>query len=293
MVELKPLQAYGMIVFAAVMWGSLGVMTKALYSLGLDPWSLTLYRTSMGFLSFAVVVLATSRSSLKVRRQDLPFLAVYGLISTSAFHTLYLYTISITSVAVAAVLLYTAPGFSAIMARFAFGEPLTPSKVIALLLAFGGCILVSGIESGAPAATLLGIATGLGSALTYATFGIMGKHARKQYDPWTVNFYCMGFATIFLIPVLAVPGTSMGPYPPVAWLLLVVMAVGPTMLSRLLYVSAVKHVEASRAAIAATVEPVSAGIFALVLLGEMLSPTQIVGGVLVLAGAVLAQRPSR
>jgi len=291
-VELKPLQAYGMIVFAAVMWGSLGVMTKALYGLGLDPWSLTFYRTSMGFLAFAVVVLATSRPSLRVRREDLPFLALYGLISTAAFHTLYLYTISITSVAVAAVLLYTAPGLSTIMARFAFGEPLNPSKVVALLLAFGGCVLVAGLESGSPAVSPLGIATGLGSAVTYASFGIMGKRARERYDPWTVNFYCIGFATIFLIPVLAVPGTSMGPYPPVAWVLLVIMAVGPTMLSRLLYVSAVKHVEASRAAIAATIEPVSAGIFAVVLLGELLSPTQIVGGILVLAGAVLAQRSS-
>ncbi|MCL4531907.1 MAG: DMT family transporter [Actinobacteria bacterium] len=293
MTELKPFQAYGMIVFAAIMWGSLGVMTKVLYGLGLDPWSLTFYRTSMGFLSFAVVVLATSRSSLRVRREDLLFLAVYGLVSTSAFHTLYLYTISITSVAVAAVLLYTAPGFSAIMARFVFGEPLNSSKVIALLLAFGGCILVSGIESGAPAATPMGIATGLGSAVTYASFGIMGKRARQQYDPWTVNFYCMGFATIFLIPLLAVPGSSMGPYPLEAWMLLAVVAVGPTMLSRLLYVSAVKHVEASRAAIAATIEPASAGIFALIFLGELLSPIQIVGGILVLAGAVLAQRPSR
>ncbi len=293
MTELKPLQAYGMIVFAATMWGSLGVMTKMLYALGLDPWSLTFYRTSMGFIAFATLVLTTSRSSLKVRREDLLFLAVYGLVSTSAFHTLYLYTISITSVAVAAVLLYTAPGFSAIMARFVFGEPLNSSKVVALLLAFAGCILVSGIETGTPAATPLGIATGLGSALTYASFGIMGKRARQHYDPWTVNFYCMGFATIFLIPLLAVPGSSMGPYPLEAWLLLIVVAVGPTMLSRLLYVSAVKHVEASRAAIAATIEPASAGVFALIFLGELLSPIQIVGGILVLAGAILAQRPSR
>jgi DME family drug/metabolite transporter len=282
-----------MVILAATMWGSFGVMTKALYSLGLDLWSLTFYRTFFGFVCFAVVVFATSRSSLRVRREDIPFLALYGLVSTAAFHAVYIYTIGIMSVAVAAVLLYTAPGFSAIMARFVFGEPLTRTKVAALLLAFSGCILVAGVFSGSQAVSPLGIATGLGSAITYASFGIMGKRARERYDVWTVNFYCMGFAALFLVPVFAIPGAKAGPYPAEAWILLGVMALGPTMLSRLLYLLAVKHIEASRAAIAATVEPVSAAVFALVILGEVLSPIQLVGGVLVLAGAVLAQRPSR
>jgi len=56
-----------------------------------------------------------------------------------------------------------------------------------------------------------------------------------------------------------------------------------------LYTAALKHVDASRAAIVATVEPVSAAAFALVILGETLSPIQLLGGVLVLAGAMLAQ----
>jgi drug/metabolite transporter, DME family len=291
--KLKPLYAYGMIILAATMWGSFGVMTKALYSLGLDPWSLTFYRTFFGFICFAVVVFTTSRSSLRVRKEDIPFLALYGLVSTAAFHAVYIYTISIMSVAVASVLLYTAPGFSAIMARFVFGEPLTRTKVAALLLAFAGCTLVAGAFSGNQAVSTLGIATGLGSAVTYSSFGIMGKRARERYDSWTVNFYCMGFASLFLVPLLAIPGAKAGPYPTAAWVLLGVMALGPTMLSRLLYLLAVKHVEASRAAIAATIEPVSAAVFALLLLGELLSPMQLLGGFLVLAGAVLAQRPSR
>jgi drug/metabolite transporter (DMT)-like permease len=275
------------------MWGSLGVITKLLYALGMGPWSLTFFRTSLGFLAFGVVILLTDRSWLWVRRQDLPFLALFGLISTSAFYALYLYTISLTSVAAAAVLLYTAPAFAAIMARFVFREAITVPKVAALLLTFAGCVLVAGLESGTPVVTLLGVATGLGSAITYASFGIMGKQARERYNPWTINFYSMAFATLSLAPVLAFPDVSLGPYPPGVWALLAVMTAGPTLLSRALYVSAVKHVEASRAAIVATVEPVAAAVFAFILLGELLSPSQLLGGFMVLAGSVLAQSQGR
>jgi len=287
------LESYGMIAIAATMWGGLGVIAKWLYADGVDPWALIFLRTSLGALAFGVVVMAADRAWLRVRREDLPFLALYGLISTSAFYALYFFTISLTSVAAAAVLLYTAPAMAAIMARFAFGEAITRAKVVALVFSFGGCILVAGLQSGNPVVSPLGIATGLGSAITYASFGIMGKQARQRYNPWTINFYSMAFATLFLVPVLWFPGASLGPYSGRVWLLLALLTVGPTLLSRALYVSAVKHVEASRAAIVATVEPVAAAAFALVLLGEMLSTSQLVGGFLVLAGSVMAQQPGR
>ncbi len=287
------MEAYGMIALAATMWGGLGVIAKWLYADGMDPWALIFFRTALGALAFGGVLLLGDRSWLWVRREDLPFLALYGLISTSAFYALYLFTISLTSVAAAAVLLYTAPSMAAVMARFAFGEPITRPKVAALLLSFAGCILVAGLQSEEPVVSPLGIATGLGSAITYASFGIMGKQARQRYNPWTINFYSMAFATLFLLPLPWFPGVSLWPYSVRAWLLLAVLTIGPTLVSRALYVSAVKHVEASRAAIVATVEPVAAAVFALALLGELLSPSQLAGGFLVLAGSVMAQQPGR
>ena len=273
------------------MWGSIGVMAKDLYASGVSPWSLVFFRASLGFLACGLVILVADRSWLRIRVADVPFFAIYGLISTSAFFSLYLYTISLTTVAVAVVLLYSAPVFSAIMGRIFFGEALAAAKVGALILAFAGCVLVTGLESGQLAVGPVGILTGLGSAVTYASFGIMGKYARRRYNAVTILFYSMGFGTLFLLPVLYLPGASLGPFSWRVWALLVVIAAGPTLLARILFVAAVKHVEASRAAIVATVEPLVASVLAAVLLAELLSPVQILGGVLVLAGSVLAQQP--
>ncbi|HEX2986749.1 MAG TPA: DMT family transporter, partial [Chloroflexota bacterium] len=128
------LEAYAMIALAATMWGGLGVIAKWLYADGMDPWALIFFRTSMGALAFGGVLLIGDREWWRVRREDLPFLALYGLISTSAFYALYLFTISLTSVAAAAVLLYTAPSMAVVMAHFAFGESITRPKIAALLL---------------------------------------------------------------------------------------------------------------------------------------------------------------
>lgn len=287
--DRQRLAAYGLIAAAATMWGSVGVLSKALYGWGVSPWSLIFFRGLLGFLACGLVILLVDRAWFRVPPRDLLFLAAYGLVSTAGFFALYHYTISLTTVAVAVVLLYTAPAFAAIIARFVFGEVITPTKMVALALGFGGCVLVAELEKGQPAVVPLGLVTGLGAALTYALFGIVGKRARRRYGAWTIMFYAMGFGTLSLAPVLALPEAELRPYPGEVWLLLLALAAGPTLLSRVLYVAAVKHVEASRAAIVATVEPVSASVFAFLLLGETLSFSQLLGGVLVLAGAVLAQ----
>lgn len=287
------LKAYGYVAAAGTLWGGMGVMAKGLYAAGVSPWSLVFFRSALGFLACGLVILVLNRDWFRIRREDAPFLAFYGLVSTSAFFALYLYTISLTTVAIAVVLLYTAPVFASLMARVVYGEKLTPLKGVALGLCFAGCVLVTGLESGQLVVGVLGICTGLGSAVTYASFGVMGKHARQRYGPLTILFYSMGFATIFLLPVLALPEASLGPYSWEVWALMIAIAVGPTLLARVLYVAAVKHVEVSRAAIVATVEPVVAAALAAILLGELLAPVQLAGGMLVIVGSVLAQQSGR
>jgi drug/metabolite transporter, DME family len=287
------LRGYALVAMAALMWGTVGVMAKFLYGWGMSPWSLVYFRSAVTALMIGGIILAVNPAWLRVRRADIPFLVVYAALGSAAFFAFYFFTISLTTVAVAVVLLYTAPAFATVIARFTLGEVITPVKLIAVSLSFVGCALVAEIGTIGSAETVvqpLGVLTGLGAAITYALFGIMSKHARKSYNTWTVLFYAMGIATLFLSPILLLPDFAVGPYPPEAYLILAVMILGPTLLSRLFYVEGIKSVEASRAAIVATVEPVAASIFAFLILGEYLSTPQLLGGLLVLGGAMLAQQ---
>jgi drug/metabolite transporter (DMT)-like permease len=98
----------------------------------------------------------------------------------------------------------------------------------------------------------------------------------------------LGFGSLFFF-VVQLPIGMPTDLPSTAWLLFVLLALGPTLLSFALYTIGLGYLPPSRAAITATVEPVAAAIFAFLLLHEALEPWQIVGMILVLSGVVIVR----
>ncbi|MDQ7844141.1 MAG: DMT family transporter, partial [Armatimonadota bacterium] len=104
-------EGYLRIVAAAVLWGSLGVAGRVAFRNGVLPLEAAFLRAGIAFVAILAAVLATDPGLLRVRRQDLPLFGAFGLVSIAAFFFVYLYAISRTTVATAAILLYTAPAF--------------------------------------------------------------------------------------------------------------------------------------------------------------------------------------
>ncbi len=201
--------------------------------------------------------------------------------------TIYLTAIERTTIATAAILLYTAPAWVAVLARLLFAEAMTRMKVLAVALTFGGCVLVvGGADPGALRLDSLGVLAGLGAGLTYGLYSIFGKAALRRYSPLTTVVYALGFGTLFLLVASGglqrVPAAGL---PPLAYLIIV-----PTVAAHLLYTSGLRWVEAGRASIVATVEPVVAALGGAMLLREPFGALQWLGAALVL-GSVLLVRP--
>jgi drug/metabolite transporter (DMT)-like permease len=211
------------------------------------------------------------------------------LISVGLFHYLYNFSISRTSVATAAILLYTAPAHVVMISAYVFREKLNSWKLAALGLTLAGAVLVSGGLSGNFGGDLTGLLAGLGSGLTYGLYSIFGKKAIKNYNSWTVLVYSFLFGAVFLVGFSSLTGGISLDLPGSAWPLLIGLGLFPTLLAYTLYLAGLKRVEASRGAIVATWEPVIAAILGYVVLGEGLSAIQTAGGGLVLIGVLLAQ----
>jgi drug/metabolite transporter (DMT)-like permease len=157
-----------LILAAAVLWGSLGIAGRVAFRTGVSPLEAAFYR-AISFVALLLILGLTDRRALKVRRADLVLFSGFGLVSIALFFVLYLVAISKTSVATAAVLLYTAPAFVIVLSALLFDEPLTKSKAAAVMLAFAGCVLVvHGYEPARLKLNLAGVLAGLGSGLTYA-----------------------------------------------------------------------------------------------------------------------------
>lgn len=277
---------------ASSLWATLSILGKVLFSLQADPlvvlaWRMILATTVLG------LILALARPRLlAVRSRDLPFFAVYGTVG-AVDYLLYFYTLQRTTVATAMILFYTSPALVTLLAALFFGEGLERVKLAALGLTLTGAFLVSGgydpavLQVNGPVVGL-----GLGAALMAAFYNLCARRAVSLYDPWTALFYAFIASALFLTLVSGPSVLNALAYPPRAWLAVVALALGPTLLAYGLFNQALTRLPASRASIVTTCELVISSLLAWVLLGEAMQGWQILGGGLVLVGVVLLRLES-
>jgi drug/metabolite transporter (DMT)-like permease len=207
--------------------------------------------------------------------------------------------------AVSTVLAYSSAGFTAVLGWRLFGEQLGLAKILAVTLSLLGCVFVSGAYD--PASwqfNPLGVITGLLSGLAFAAYSLMGKEAsERSINPWTVLLYAFGFAAIFLLAYnwltpllpLGVSSTNLlwlgDAY--AGWLVLIMLAVGPTVGGFGLYTTSLNYLPASVANIIATLEPAMTGILAYVLLGERFTLPQWIGSVFIIGGVIVLRQAER
>ncbi len=278
-----------MVAGAALLWGTLGIFFKhILRTYGLSPLDLAFWRAGFAFVFLGVGLGVMQPALLRLRRRDVPFFALFGLVSVAIFYAVYIAAVDLTTVATGAVLLYTAPAWVALLAWRLYAEALTGRKVVALILAFAGCALVArAYDPGQLRFNWVGTVCGLAAGLTYALYSIFGKHALKSYRPWTIVTYAMGFGAAFLLLAQSPASLRAVITPSPLWAWLVALALGPTVGAFGLYTLGLRCVPASVASIVATLEPVTAAGLSFILLGERFESWQALGGGFILVSVLL------
>ena len=266
---------------------------------GLPALILAFWREFFVVLTCFPYLLLFKRHLLKINPKDLPFLILFGVV-LALFNILWTLAVTLTGAAVATVLVYASAAFTAILGRIFLKEQLGWVKIIAIILCLAGCLLVSGATSSAAWQTnTIGILTGLSSGLLYAVYSLMGRHtSQRQLNPWTSLFYTFLFAAIILLtlnllPLNFIPATASRPVEMFflgnawrGWLLLLLLAAGPTLLGFGLYNVSLSLLPSSTANLIVTSEPVFTIITAYFLLGERLTGLEIVGSLLILSALV-------
>ena len=214
-----------------------------------------------------------------------------GLGSILFFTLCYFTAISIMPLSTAAILLYTSPIWVTLLSALLFHERLTPLRLLALALAFGGCVLVSGPGG---ELSLRGLLIGLGAGLGYGLYSILGTIALRRYSPLTVTawtFLIAGLGSAFLRSPLGVWAKLQAlPAETPVWSLLLffaLMALVTAVIPFLSYTLGLRTVAPGRAAILATVEPLVATLFGALVFHEPLTLLSALGIALILSAVVL------
>lgn len=218
-----------------------------------------------------------------------------GLVSIVFFSYCYFRNVEVSSAAVAAILMYTSPIFVTLLSAVFFKEKITKIKLLALILAIIGCALVSGIAGGIGSTTLLGIALGLGSGIGYALYSIFGRFALdKGYSPFMVTAMTFTFACVGVLPFIHITElTARLISEPKYILLALAMGLIGSCTPFALYTLGLRYMEASKAAILATLEPIVTALVGTFFYKEPIDLFIVTGIILVLVAGVLCSRTKK
>lgn len=298
------MRGYVLYLLAALLFAFNGIVVKSMLLAGLEATDLSQLRATGAFLVLLLVVAFTNRPALRLRRAELPLLAAYGVIGVA--FTQFLYFVSITTIPIAVSLLieFTAPLLVAIWFRYGYGHPTKRIVWVAMGTAMLGLAIVGQVWQGLtldPFGTLAAV----GAAFSLAFFFLAGdRQVRGPHPraPVSLTMWGMGFAALFWaivqpawtfpfatfggsIPILGDAGATVPVIVPAAW-----MVILGTLVPFSLAVYSMKYLRASQASVMGMTEPVIAAVIAWLLLGEVLTPAQIVGAAIVLGSVLVVER---
>jgi drug/metabolite transporter (DMT)-like permease len=265
----------------AASWGFVSVIVAGV---DLSGEALVFWRCLLAALTLPAILLLLGRlDALVLRRRRLQ---VLGLGVLLALHwVLFFETIKRASVAVAILLVYTAPIFLAVLAPLLLPERRSRVALTALGISGPGIALIALGGEGDSGASPVAVGTGLGAALTYALLIIGTKSVVRVLSPFTLTFWNYAVVSLVLLPFLAwsdrvLPSAE-------EWPAVLVLGALLTAVLGVLYVRTLRDVTAQAAGLLSYVEPVSASLLAWAILGEAVGWEVAVGGLAVLAGGAL------
>jgi drug/metabolite transporter (DMT)-like permease len=299
----RPALGYALVLLAVSLLAVNATVAKVMVeSGGLSALRLSELRaTGAAVLLFAGVALIAPHR-LRIGWRDALFLAVFGVCGIAIATFLYVVSITHLNIGIALLIANLAPVLIALWARFVAHEPVRSRLWVGLALSLSGLALVVQVWSGI-ALDGVGLAAALGTALAYAVFILMADHRLRKTEEafsllgWGFVFAAAFWAVVqpwwsFPFDVLTRDASLLGRLEDVSlpvWLLAAYVILPGAVVPFSFLVTALRHVRPTHVVIVAMSELVLAGFVAYVWLGEELGRIQIVGGLLVLAGIVLAQ----
>jgi drug/metabolite transporter (DMT)-like permease len=299
----RPLLGYALVWTAVLLWSLNAVVSKVvLDSAGLSSLRLAEVRSTGSALVLVAAVALVRPATLRAGRRELGFLALFGILGLGFVQLFYFVGIQRLDIGVALVIQYLAPVFVALWARFVVREPVRRRLWGAIVLSLLGLSLVVDLPGGS-SLDGPGVAACLVTAVAYAAYVLMAERSLERgRDVYSLLAWGFAFAALFwaivqpwwTFPLERVDGSAsllgrLADTSAPVWLLLAYVVLLGTVVPFVLFVSALRHVPATRVTIVAMLEPVLAALMAWIWLEEELGAVQIAGGLVVLSGVVLAQ----
>lgn len=288
-------------VFSACCFGFSGPMAKFLGAAGFTPLEAVWVRMcGSAVLLLAVLALVRPRA-LRIPRARLGLVAAYALVAIAGVQALFFVAITRIPVGVALLIEFTSPVLVVVWVRLV--RRIRPGRAAylgALITVVGLAVVVEAWQG--MRLDVLGLLAAVGAAAGCAGYFLLSDGFGDEMDPLGLIAWGFTGATVALVPLSRpwdIPWSALGDAATISGTTLPALAAAAllvgvaTVLAYITGVTAVRRLSAAVGSTVASLEVVTGALIAWVLLGEALGPFQIVGGAVVIAGALLAQTAAR
>jgi len=285
----RPTSVELMLLATILLWALNLSVTKVILEHGLEPLSYATIRYGLAGAIFVALTLAAERS-LRIERRHVVVLA-FAAVTLWLNQLSFVFALDVTTASTIGLLLGAIPIFAALFGLALGRERLTGRFWIAAAISFAGVGLVALGSGGDVSGGYVGILLGLSTAATWAAYSVAVAPLMRTYSPYRVSAVVIPLAWV-LIAIVGLPTTRSQDWSVgwEIWLLLVFATLGPLVLTNVFWFRSIDRIGPARATLAANLQPFVAAILAVILLSEPLGLLQVVGGVLIAAGILVARR---
>ena len=273
-------------IVSMVIFGTIGLFVRGI---ALPSSEVALFRALLAILLIGAVML------FRKRRISLCSLGREGVLlflsgAAMGFNWILLFeAYKHTTVSVATLCYYFAPVLVTILSPVIFKERLTARGIVSFVGATVGIVLITGLGDGGGEHGLPGVLLGLGAATLYATVILLNKGIERIGGIERTFLQFISAAVVLLPYVIFTSGFSVGSLDPKGVLLLIAVGILHTGLTYILYFSSLSSLGGQEAAILSYIDPLVALLCSVTFLEEPITPTVIVGAVLILGFTLLSE----
>ena len=269
-----------MFVSAMAMFGTLAPFVRRI---GVTSAELSLYRALLAACMIGLFLFVTGRKlPVKSLKKELLLLMCSG--ACMAFNWILLFeAYKYTTVAIATLSYYFAPVLVTVASSVLFREKLTKKNTLCFSMSTLGIVIITGISGlSGGSNNMLGILFGLGAAVLYASCILLNKSI-KGVGGIERTFLQFLSAILVMVPYVALTsGVTVQNMDLTGWVCLLVVGLVHTGITYCMYFTAVEHIPGQAVAILSYIDPLVAVIIGVVILGEPLTVSQLIGGTLIL-----------
>jgi DME family drug/metabolite transporter len=289
----RPTTVELMLLTTVLLWALNLSVTKFILDEGLAPLSYAAVRYGLAAGIFVALALAVE-GTLRVARTHLWRVGL-AAVTLWVNQMCFVFALDLTAASTVGILLGAIPVFTGLWGLALGTERATGRFWLAAAVSFVGVALVALGAAGQVSASLTGIVLGIATAATWAAYSVVFAPLTRTYSVTRISAIVLPCTWLLLalagVPQMREQDWSLGWE---IWVLLLFATIGPLVLTNVLWFRSIRRIGANRATLVANLEPVVAAVLAVVLLSEPLGLLQVLGGVAIAGGIVLARgRPSR